>query len=157
MELVGKVIKTRVTHELWVASRLGDVPESIKRRWYGYLQTGSQTPWPWLVLRRYRDGWKLEAGPFALKEAAYANALQALEDDYVKGFDIEMVGEIDMDTVEVPLGSIDTYFKNLIQQAKDAKKPADLIKLREKITKAQAVCDLLGEAQTQITEKLLNI
>lgn len=156
MELVGKITKTRVTNEIWIASRDGEIPDEIAEgRSQYWVATG--TPWPWMILRKHSRGWKIENGPYRLKELAYAMAVENLEEAYVDGHDVELATELDMETVEVPLGTIDSYFKNLIQRAKDADNPADLIKLREKIVKSQAVCDLLGEAQDQITKKLLEI
>ena len=153
MELVGQIIKKRVTNEIWIASKNGEMPDEITK---GFWRTNrGNAIWPWVVIRKHSRGMNVEAGPFQIKEYAYAAAIDMLHNGYIDGFDIDIAAEVNMDTVEIPFGTIDTYFKRLSDRAKTAEKPEDLVKLHEKIEKALAVTTMLESARDTIQNKLL--
>lgn len=152
MEMVGKIIKARVENEVWLASRTGDMPALERSR--RVISNPSYAPHkPWVVLLKNTKGWRLQDGPFRDKEVAWAAARQFLEQQRVK-HDIEMASTINPETIQVPFGTIEHHFEDLVARAKKARTTKQLLAVNEELEQAEAVVDLLAEARKHVMEQL---
>lgn len=152
MELVGRIIKTRVENEVWLASRTGDMPELNRSR--RMLSNPNYAPHkPWIVLLKNTKGWRLQDGPFRDKDVAWAAARQYLEQQRID-HDIEMASSIDADTIQVPFGTIHDHFEDLVDRAKKARSTKQLLDINQELEQAEAVIELIAEARKHVMDQL---
>lgn len=152
MELVGKVIKARVENEVWLASRTGDMPHLEQSR--RIIANPNYAPHkPWIVLLKNTKGWRLQDGPFRDREVAWAAARQFLEKQRVD-HDIEMASSIATDTIQVPFGSIEHHFEDLVNRAKKARTTKQLLAINQELEQAEAVIELISEARKHVMDQL---
>ncbi len=152
MEMVGKVIKARVENEVWLASRTGDMPNLERSR--RIISNSNYAPHkPWVVLLKNTKGWRLQEGPFRDKEVAWAAARQFLEQQRVK-HDIEMASTINPDTIQVPFGTIEHHFEDLVGRAKKARTTKQLLAVNKELEQAEAVIELIAEARKHVMDQL---
>jgi hypothetical protein len=160
MTLVGRIVKTRVTNEVWIAHQLGELPDSLKS-WrakdYQSDLSDAGKAYPWLVLLKNSQGWKLLRTHFSYYEGAYSYALDYLEGQYIEGHLVEVATSIDMDTIEVPIGRVETYLTKLVTDANELDKPEDLVELAGRIKSARSMLEMLEAAQTKVEMKLIGI
>lgn len=152
MELVGTIEKKRVTNEIWIVSSQGEKPDG-----WAPWRDGTETAYPWFTIEKNSQGWKTRYGPFSNREMAYVAGLDAMEKAYMKGHDITIASELDVDTVEVPIAAIDAYFTNLTKEAKEAQGVSALVKLREKLYKAQAAAELIDQAIETVESRIIEV
>jgi hypothetical protein len=151
MEFVGKIIRPRVTHEVWIASRRGELPDITGRKW---IVDSTYAPHkPWLVLVKNSSRWSFQKGPFAERDMAWTFARDYLNREGIE-YDVEMAEEADLSTIQIPLGSITHYFEELTSRVKQAQGTQALLELDEELQEVQNAVDLLGEARKHVLRKL---
>jgi len=160
MELIGKIIKKRVTNEVWIFSAYGDIPEEISDRLeknHEYNAKDIMRSVPWILAIKTSTGWRKWFSRYTFREQAYGAGLEVLNEAYIDGHEIEMASSIDMDTIQVPLGAVEIYLTALVQEAQDTDKPKDLIALQVRLKKARGMLELLEAAQELVENKLVGI
>lgn len=157
MQLVGKIIKQRVTNEVWIISAYGEMPEAIAKRINTvYNSQDYLKSLPWILAVKRSTGWsRWLSGRYTYLEQAYASGLEILKEAYVDGHEIEIASKIDMDTVHVPLGAVEAYLTDLVDEAQSTDKPKDLVALQVRLKKARGMLELLEAAQELVEHKLV--
>lgn len=149
MILVGTIKKVRVTHEVWIYSRLGERDADLPERGSDYS--------PWCVAVKKSNGWHANWYSFRHLEMAYADALVHLENERGQGYEIKIASQVDIDAVEVPVGAIEEYLSKLVDDAKELTKPKDLVELQGRIKRARSMLEILEAAQEHVEMKLLGL
>lgn len=158
MELVGRIIKKRVINEIWIFSAYGDMPEEIASRVSNeYNRRDTLRAVPWIVVLKNSKGWAKWFSRYTFREQAYAVGLEMLNEAFIEGHEIEVASQIDMDTIQIPMGAVENYLTTLVNEAKDTDKPEDLVALQTRLKKARGMLELLEAAQELVQSKLVGI
>lgn len=162
MELMGKIIKTRVTNEVWIGHALGELPHDL-------MIWGQQVPYskrelrdydkanPWLVIIHDSKGWKLLYTQIRFREEAYARAVGYLHKAFISGHQIETVKEIDVDTLTVPRAALHEYLHGLAREANETTKPKRMVELLDEITDACSMLEILQGLKQKLTTGLIDV
>lgn len=159
MQLVGRIIKTRVTNEVWIMSRLGEVPHELEtddNSARQYVMEYRQSH-PWEVVIRNSHTWKRRLWGYRHVEQAYGGAQEILDESVFDGHKFVLAHEIDIDTISLPGVGVSEYLNQLAASAREMTKPKDLVELRDRIVDAQSMIGILESAKKMVGLKLLGL
>ena len=157
MTLVAKVTKPRTENEYWIVNRHGELPRLRNRDITRWINMETWYPGQnWFYIVRNSNGYTLpRRSPRITFEEMYGYVKKLAMKEEGKGYTVTYGADLDVDSIELPTASIETYMQQLADKVRTHNENTDgLIELAAEMDKVLIASELVRQARSDLQERL---